>query len=138
MTTYDDMLRQSRHEAAPRRPPRDEEHRLQTACVRWFRLQYPRLRHVLFAVPNGGRRDRVTGSRLKDEGAVPGVADLILLKSNRRHGALAVEMKTPQGAQSPSQREWQREAEAVGVKYAVCRSLEEFMDVVNEYLNEEL
>lgn len=34
---------------------------------------------MLFAVPNGGKRDTKTGARMKYEGAVRGVADLILL-----------------------------------------------------------
>ena len=62
-----------------RKPPSDEEHRIQTACVRWFRLKYPHLFARLFAVPNGGRRDGITGARLKEEGVLAGVADLILL-----------------------------------------------------------
>ena len=27
---------------------------LQTACVEWFKLQYPKLAPLLFHVPNGG------------------------------------------------------------------------------------
>jgi hypothetical protein len=82
----------------------DEEHRLQAACVRWFNLQYPQLEGRLFAVPNGGRRDAVTGAKLKAEGVVPGVSDLILLKRNRHYGALLIEMKTSKGRLSP----WQK------------------------------
>ena len=75
--------------------PKNDEHRIQSACVRWFRLKYPKLKNVLFAVPNGGRRDAITGARLKEEGATSGVSDLILLKSNRFYGGLCIEMKKP-------------------------------------------
>lgn len=92
-----------------RKPPSDEEHRIQTACVRWFRLKYPHLFARLFAVPNGGRRDGVTGARLKAEGVLAGVADLILLVPNAGYHALLIEMKTPKGRQSESQRAWQRQ-----------------------------
>lgn len=51
----------------------------QIACVRWFRLQYPRLAMLLISIPNGGRRDVITGKILKAEGAVAGASDLILL-----------------------------------------------------------
>ena len=91
-----------------RRKPRDEEHQIQCACVRWFRLQYPHLHHNLFAVPNGGRRDEVTAGKLKAEGVLAGVADLILLKSNAEFGALLIEMKTRTGRQRDTQREWQQ------------------------------
>lgn len=118
-----------------RRHPADEEHRLQTACVRWFRLTHPAIAHALFAVPNGGRRDAVTGARLKAEGVLAGVADLILLRSNARHGALLIELKTPRGRQSPAQRDWQRRITAGGeYKYAVIRTLDEFRREVTEYL----
>lgn len=73
---------------------------------------------------------------MKEEGVVAGVADLILLKRNRQYGALCVEMKTKLGRQSETQKKWQKEVEATGNKYVVCRSLDEFMKVVTEYLND--
>ena len=63
----------------------DAEHRLQCTCVRWFGYQYPELSALLFAVPNGGRRDPVTGARLKAEGVVAGVSDLILFLPSDKH-----------------------------------------------------
>ena len=106
--------------------------------MRWFSLTHPRLRGRLFAVPNGGRRDAVTGARLKAEGVTPGVADLILLRSNRRYGALLVEMKTARGRQSPSQRRWQQlVSENEEYRYVVCRSVDDFRREVEAYLAEE-
>lgn len=119
-----------------RRRNDDAEHRLQCACVKWFRLQYPIMRHSLFAVPNGGRRDAVTGSKLKAEGALPGVADLILLQRTRRYGALLIEMKTARGQQSALQRQWQAAVTLDGYRYIVCRSFEDFMAQVNDYLQD--
>ena len=115
----------------------EREHRLQAACVRWFSLSYPKLHGRLFAVPNGGRRDAATGSRLKDEGVVSGVSDLILLMSNRRYSALLIEMKTSEGRQSVSQHWWQSVVCENGeYKYVVCRSLEDFMREVKDYIND--
>lgn len=133
--TYEEMIEKIKAPQS-RKKPTDDEHRIQCACVRWFRLKYPKLRNVLFAVPNGGRRDSVTGEKLKKEGVTSGVADLILLRSNRFYGSLCVEMKKPGGYQSSSQKEWQKDAEANGAKYVVCRSLDEFMKVVTDYLND--
>lgn len=112
----------------------DEEHRTQVACVTWFRAKYPSLRHTLFAIPNGGRRDAVTGARLKEEGVLAGVADLALIKSNAHYGALFIEMKTKRGQQSAAQREWQAAITKTGeFKYVVCRSLTDFMREVQDY-----
>ena len=124
--------------AKPRRKaPSDEEHRLQEACVRYFNMKYPHLRGRLFAVPNGGWRDAVTGAKLKAEGVVPGVSDLILLKSNRHYGALLIEMKRKDGRQSESQKWWQSAVCAEGeYKYVVCRSLDDFMHEVDDYLKD--
>lgn len=120
-----------------RKRSNDEEHRLQCACVRWFRLQYKAISYALFAVPNGGRRDPVTGARLKAEGALAGVSDLVLLKSNARYGALLLEMKTEKGKQSAEQKEWQTNITCNDeYKYVVCRSLEDFMREINDYLRE--
>ena len=123
---------------------REEEHNLQCACVRWFNLQWPEYRGLLFAVPNGGARSKATAGKLKAEGVVAGVADLILLVPKRSsdnplilaptYYGICIEMKTPKGRQSPMQWAWQRKVEEHGYKYAVCRSLEDFMAVVNEYL----
>ena len=133
--TYEEM--QKLQQPKTRRKPRDEEHRLQSACVRWYRLQYPKMKHNLFSVPNGGKRDSVTGAKLKAEGALAGVADLILLKSNRFYGALLIEMKTSKGRQSESQIEWQHKITADGYKYVVVRSIEDFQREVRDYLKDE-
>ena len=55
------------------------ESRLQIACVRWFRMQYPQYKLMLFSVPNGGKRTLMEAIIMKNEGVVAGVSDLILL-----------------------------------------------------------
>ena len=110
------------------------ESQIQHDCLVWFRLQYPKLARMLFAVPNGGKRDTKTGARMKYEGAVRGVADLILLIPKKGWAALCIEMKTPKGTQSEHQRTWQTEAERYQNKYDICHSLQEFINEVNSYL----
>lgn len=119
-----------------RKKHKDEEHKLQVSMINWFRLQYPSMRHNLFAIPNGGRRDAATGRRLKDEGVLAGVSDLILLKSNRCYGALLIETKTRKGTQRESQKEWESKITADGYKYVIVRSLDEFIEVVTDYLKD--
>ena len=133
LTFFDEMMTAMRSNT--RKRPADEEHRIQCACVRWFNVQYPKLHGRLFAVPNGGRRDATTAAKLKAEGVVPGVADLVLLMSNRDYGALLIEMKTPKGRQSDSQKKWERTVCAdAEYKYVVCRSLDDFIREVDSYL----
>ncbi|MBR5835183.1 MAG: VRR-NUC domain-containing protein [Bacteroidales bacterium] len=118
-----------------RRPSSEEEYHLQCNCVKWFRLQYPRMKHNLFAVPNGGGRGKADAGKLKAEGVLSGVSDLILLKRNTEYGGLMIEMKTKKGVQADSQKDWQEKISKDGYKYVVCRSLEDFMREVNEYLS---
>lgn len=120
--------------AACRAKPKYEEHQLQCSCVQWFRLAYPHYAHCLFAVPNGAKRDKIIGKRLREEGVLAGVADLILLKSNSAHGALLIEMKTPKGRLSDVQKLWSKKIMANGYKYIVCRSFDEFRQSVEDYL----
>lgn len=122
----------------PRRRPADEEHRIQVGCVQWFRMQHPELYYRLCAIPNGGARTAVTGAKLKAEGVVAGVADLVLLVPTTRYGALFIEMKTPSrtSRQSQSQLEWQADiTRGNNYKYVVCRSLDDFRREVSLYLN---
>lgn len=133
--TYEEMIKLASKSKSCKKPANDE-HKIQCACVKWFRLEYPKLKDMLFAIPNAARRSARNGAYMKDEGMLPGVADLILLKSNRFYGALCVEMKKPGEYQRPVQREWQKECEANGNKYVVVRSLDEFIDVVDNYLKD--
>ena len=112
------------------------ESKIQIACVNWFRYQYPKYKKLLFSVPNGGARNSITGANLKMEGALAGVSDLIFLKPNRFYGCLCIEMKQPKGRQQESQKEWQKAVESAGNKYVVCRSLDEFIEVVTDYLKD--
>lgn len=43
-------------------------------------------------------------------------------------------MKTPKGRQSEVQKAWQRAVERAGYKYALCRSLTDFITTIEKYL----
>lgn len=113
---------------------RDLEHKIQCGCVKWFRMQYHQFADLLFAVPNGGARDAVTGAKLKEEGVVAGVADLILFLPRQGFHALCIEMKTAKGVQRKTQKDWQEKVMAQGYKYVVCRSIDDFIAVIQDYL----
>ncbi len=48
----------------------------QIKFVAWFRSEYPDI--IIFAIPNGGKRDRRVAVKLKQEGVLPGVLDLFI------------------------------------------------------------
>jgi len=83
------------------------ESRMQVQCVKWFRLQYRQVGDLLIHVPNGGSRDLRTAQRLKAEGVVPGVSDLVLFMPNLTHHGLFIELKIKPNKQSEHQKKWQ-------------------------------
>ncbi|MBR2399518.1 MAG: VRR-NUC domain-containing protein [Alistipes sp.] len=115
--------------------PRNLEHTLQCRVIRWFRLTFPNMRHNLFAVPNGGYRTKTTAALMKAEGQLSGVADLILLKRKGKCGALLLEAKVKGNYQSDNQKLWQSLIEADGYEYRIFHTLEEFIEIVTEYLS---
>lgn len=110
------------------------ESELQKSCVRWFGYQYPEYTLLLFAVPNGGKRNAKEAARLKAEGVRPGVTDLILLVPRGGFAVLCVELKTEDGRLTEKQKEWQDAARKAGSKVVTCRSVDEFVNEINEYL----
>lgn len=104
------------------RPEQD----LQKACVRWFRMQYPKL--MLFHIPNGGKRSVIEASIFKAMGVVAGVADLCLLYGGVAH---FIEMKAGKGKQSDSQMDFQAYCDSHGFPYMVCDSIDSFMGTIN-------
>jgi hypothetical protein len=114
------------------------EHHLQASCVRWFRMQYPRL--LLFAVPNGAtlsgdaRMRAQQWARLEAEGAIAGAADLFLAVPRGEFAGLFIEMKTPRGKQSDRQKEFEKRAIEAGYGYAVPRTFDQFVAIINQYL----
>lgn len=122
--------------AQTRRRPRYMEDRLQICCKYWFDCQYPQYRLLLHHSPNEGllmRHDR-DGAKRKAMGMRPGFPDFILLLPNRDYPYLAMELKSGKGRQSDHQKEYQMAVEHAGGKYAVIRSLDEFISTVNAYM----
>lgn len=138
--TLSERIDEAQRASSMRRKPRDIEHALQVQCVRWFDCQYSPLSKCLFAIPNGGRRDKLTGAKLKAEGVRAGVADLFLcIAASGKHG-LFIEMKTEENGsrQSEAQKEFASIARDGGYGYEVCRSLDEFVRIISEYMNDVL
>ena len=71
------------------------EHDEQSAIFEWAALMqgaYPEL-GLLFAIPNGGKRDKATAGKLKAEGVKAGVPDMCLPVSNGKYHGLFIELK---------------------------------------------
>ena len=97
----------------------------------------------LFAIPNGGRRDAVTGARLKAEGVQAGIPDIFLAVPDQLHHGLFVEMKRPKnpgvsaGRPTQAQREVMQALTARGYCCKVAYGANEARKVIEWYLGEE-
>lgn len=121
-----------------KRSHRSNEGKIQSSCFVWFNNTFPQYRGLLFHVPNENDRadsNPIQGAIRKSLGVWPGVADLICLIPRGGHGALLIEMKDEHGQQKPAQKVWQAAVEAQNYRYEICRSLEQFKTIINEYLS---
>lgn len=109
-----------------------EESILQRQCVKWFRIQYPKLTKMLFAIPNGGKRKKIEAAIMKGEGVVAGVADMFLMV----HPGVFIEFKTKDGKQSPDQKDFQVFCQSVGYRYYIIRDFDTFMKLIKEIFHE--
>ena len=71
------------------------EHDEQAGFVQWFRAKWPCV--LIFAIPNGGKRNISTAKKLKAEGVVPGVPDLFIPA-----WGIWIEMKRQKGGRTSS------------------------------------
>lgn len=113
------------------------ESKIQQQVLLYMRNTYclahhtPRL--VIYSVPNESEDAYETQKKI-NTGLMKGAADLIILLPNGR--VLLPETKTPTGYQSPAQKSFQQQAEALGHVYFIYKSLEEFQEKVKPYLKE--
>ncbi len=117
---------------------KQDEHREQVflfSWAAWAATERPELA-LMFAVPNGGRRDAVTGKRLKDEGVKPGVPDIILPVARGEYHGLFIELKAGAGRPSAEQRGWLAALTAQGYRAEVCHGATAARALIEAYLDD--
>lgn len=121
---------------ARRRIARDSEHAEQAALFRWAEYARARLPELslLFAIPNGGHRNKVTAARLKAEGVKRGVPDVCLPVARGGAHGLYIELKAGSGRATVEQIGWIRALRRQGYAAKVCRGWEETRDAIERYL----
>lgn len=109
------------------------EHDIQATCIEWFDLQYAGL--LLYAIPNGGKRDKVTAAKMKAEGVRRGIPDLKLAVTTQEYAGLYIETKTTTGRPSDEQLIAHAYLRSQGYAVEMVRNLEEFQAVIRTYLH---
>lgn len=109
------------------------EHSEQVTLVNRIRHFYPDV--ILFAIPNGGRRDPKEAVRLKAEGVLPGVPDLMIARPVDPYHGLFIEMKRSKGGRlSEAQTFMAERLNSEGYLTVCCHGANDAWQVVVDYL----
>jgi len=118
-----------------------DEHQEQVALMKWASLQavtIPEL-ELLYAVPNGGKRNVVIAMKLRAEGVKPGVPDLCLPVACKGKFGLYIEMKRRNARPSdvsPEQQRWHERLAEQGYAVQVCKGWDEARHTILDYLGQ--
>lgn len=105
----------------------------QIALFKWLRLAFPKL--IAFHCPNGGKRSLRTAVRLKKEGVLAGVPDIVIAKRCGPYAGMYIELKRRKGGElSKGQREIIAGLREEGYFVVVARGWDEARDGVLKYL----
>lgn len=109
------------------------EHDLQVHCLQWLRMAHPNV--LCYAIPNGAYTTKTTARKLVAEGVVHGIPDLHIPIPKGEYASLYIEMKNgTAGRLSEHQKIMIERLKGYGNKVVVCRTFDEFMKEVEEYL----
>ena len=106
------------------------EHAEQVAFVAWMERNHPSLR--IFAIPNGGSRNKLEAVKLKQEGVRSGVPDLMIPAL-----FMFIEMKRSDGGiLSDTQKSWIDYLNNYGYMAVKCHGCKEAIEAVERRINE--
>jgi DNA mismatch repair ATPase MutS len=125
----------------------------QSALFCWLALQRVPAMRLAFAIPNGGKRDKITAAKLKATGVKAGVPDIMLpvamgdfhglfielkrqasFKTGKR-GALIIDRAA--GTASDAQDGWLDDLRGQGYRVAVCEGWLSAAREITDYLDHE-
>lgn len=124
---------------------RNVEETHQIALVTWFDISYPNLSKIspkgkrislLWATPNGGKRNLLEAIRLKKQGVRAGVPDLFLAVPRGTFHGFFIEMKAGKNKLTESQEAYFEILREQQYKIEVAYDWMRAADMIRDYLNE--
>ena len=110
----------------------NSEDQLQKAIIHVWREHTPREEWFkLFHPANGGKRNAIEASKLKEMVVVAGVADLVCLLPESKVGF--IELKFGKNGTSVYQDDFARFCKSFGYPYALCRTVDEALDTLKSW-----
>lgn len=86
--------------------------------------------HLVFAIPNGGKRGKVEAARMVGQGTLAGAPDLVVILPNA--GTLWLEVKTAKGVVTPQQKAVHALLRALGQRVEVVRSIDDALTAIGQ------
>ena len=109
------------------------EHDHQRIVISTIRRDYPDL--LIFAVPNIGTASPQRGARMKAEGVLAGIPDLMIARAAQGFCGLFVELKTLTGSASKEQKSVIAKLQAEGYRCEVCKGYAAALEAIRGYLS---
>lgn len=112
------------------------EHQHAKKVAQWARVnarKWPEL-ELLYAIPNGGKRDLRVATKLKAEGVKRGVPDYCLPVARGSFHGLYIELKSPTGRATVEQNWWLKKLVKEGYAAGICKGADEAIRILTTYL----
>lgn len=109
------------------------ETKIQTDSFVWFNNAYPELRGLLYHVPNGEVRDKITASRLTGLGVVAGIPDIVF---HYRAKTWFFEFKSLKGVVSDNQKAIHSAMREQGFTVFIIRSVAGFVETIEPIIKD--
>lgn len=115
------------------------EHTEQAALFEWaaWNQRWDAALNMLYAVPNGGKRDKATAAKLKAEGVKAGVPDVFLPVARMGYHGFYLELKVGKNKTSAEQDAWLNALASEGYLVDVSYGWQEAAHKIARYLGHE-
>ncbi len=104
----------------------------QTAYFNWA-AYIPELKWA-YAIPNGGKRDKIEAAHLKRQGVKAGVSDIFVPLPKGKYHGLYIEMKVKPNKPTDKQKDFLADMAVAGYATAVCYGADDAIRVTKQYL----
>ena len=113
------------------------EHDIQAMFFQEAAWKHPEETRWMHAIPNGGARNVVVASKMKQEGVKRGVWDVFLPLPRGGYHGLYIEFKFGKGRLTPEQKEFGAYLQDQGYKTGIAYDVDGAMEILENYLKGE-
>lgn len=125
----------------PKRKPKrnSPERNLQATFFTWLFYAHRDVYKLSYSIPNGAWTKNIWEAiKLKNTGLRKGVWDVCISYPTARNPGLYIEFKIGSNKLTPEQEEWGERVRDRGYATAVCRTMDEAIKAITEYLREDV